>query len=83
MAYETIEVEPLGPVIGAEIRGLDLSRPLGNQTFQEIQEALLRHLVTFSATKISISISRRHSAVTSASCTSTRPHHPLQAIRRF
>ena len=55
MAYETIEVEPLSPVIGAEIRGLDLSRPLG----------------------------RRHSAVTSASCTSTRPHHPLQAIRRF
>ena len=47
MAYETIEVEPLGPVIGAEIRGLDLSRPLGNQTFQEIQEALLRHLVIF------------------------------------
>ena len=47
MAYETIEVEPLSPVIGAEIRGLDLSRPLGNQTFQEIQEALLRHLVIF------------------------------------
>lgn len=47
MHYETIEVEPLSPVIGAEIRGVDLSRPLGNQTFQEIHDALLRHLVIF------------------------------------
>jgi taurine dioxygenase len=47
MAYETIEVEPLSSTIGAEIRGVDLSRPLGNQTFQEIHEALLRHLVIF------------------------------------
>ena len=34
-------------MIGAEIRGVDLSPPLGNQTFQEIHEALLRHLVIF------------------------------------
>ncbi len=47
MTYETIEVEPLSPMIGAEIRGVDLSRPLGNQTFQEIHDALLRHLVIF------------------------------------
>ena len=33
MAYETIEVEPLSPNIGAEIFGVDLSQPLGNQTF--------------------------------------------------
>jgi taurine dioxygenase len=44
---ETIEVMPLSPVIGAEIRGVDLSRPLGDQTFREIHEALLRHLVIF------------------------------------
>ena len=47
MQYETIEVEPLSPMIGAEISGVDLSRPLGNQTFQEIHDALLRHLVIF------------------------------------
>ena len=47
MPYETIVVEPLNPVIGAEIRGVDLSRPLGNQTFEEIHRALLEHLVVF------------------------------------
>ena len=35
MAYETIEVTPLSPIIGAEISGVDISKPLGNQTFQE------------------------------------------------
>lgn len=47
MTYQTIEVEPLNPVIGAEIRGVDLSKPLGNQTFDEIHRALLEHLVIF------------------------------------
>lgn len=47
MGYETIEVEPLSPVIGAEIRGVDLSRPLGNQAFEEIHRALMQHLVIF------------------------------------
>ena len=47
MEYETIEVKPLSPVIGAEVRGVDLSRPLGNQICQEVHEALLRHLVIF------------------------------------
>ncbi len=47
MQYETIEVEPLSPTIGAEIRGVDLSQPLGNQTFQEIHQALMDHLVIF------------------------------------
>ena len=39
MTYETIKVEPLSPVIGAEISGVDLRRPLGNQTFDEINRA--------------------------------------------
>jgi taurine dioxygenase len=47
MSYETIEVEPLSPVIGAEISGVDLSEPLGNQAFQEIHDALMEHLVVF------------------------------------
>lgn len=45
--YETIQVEPLTPVIGAEISGVDLSQPLGNQTQTEIQNALMDHLVIF------------------------------------
>ena len=47
MKYETITVAPLSPMIGAEISGVDLTRPLGNQTFQEIHQALLDHLVIF------------------------------------
>jgi taurine dioxygenase len=43
--YETIEVRPLSPVIGAEIDGVDLSRDLSNRQFAEIRRALLDHLV--------------------------------------
>ena len=47
MDYETIEVTPLSPVIGAEISGVDISKPLGNQTFQEVHDALMAHQVIF------------------------------------
>jgi taurine dioxygenase len=47
MAYETIEVNPLSPVIGAEIEGVDISKPLGNQTFREVHDALMEHQVIF------------------------------------
>ncbi len=47
MPYETISVQKLTPAIGAEIHGVDLGRPLGNQTFQEIHEALMENQVIF------------------------------------
>jgi taurine dioxygenase len=47
MSYERIAVTPLSPVIGAEVAGVDLSQPLGNQTFQEIHDALIEHQVIF------------------------------------
>jgi taurine dioxygenase len=47
MAYQTIEVKKLTPHIGAEISGVDLSRPLGNQQFQEVHDALMENLVVF------------------------------------
>ena len=43
--YDTIGVRPLTPVIGAEIEGVDLSQPLGNQQFAEVHRALLEHHV--------------------------------------
>jgi taurine dioxygenase len=45
--YQTIEVTKLTPHIGAEIGGVDLSRPLGNQQFQEVHDALMENLVIF------------------------------------
>ena len=47
MPYQTIEVTKLTPQIGAEIGGVDLSRPLGNQQFQEVHDALTENLVIF------------------------------------
>ena len=47
MGYETIDVRPLTPTLGAEIHGIDLSRPLGNQQFQEVHDALMAHQVIF------------------------------------
>jgi taurine dioxygenase len=45
--YHRIEVEPCSPVIGAEISGIDLSKPLDRETVEEIRHALLDHLVIF------------------------------------
>jgi taurine dioxygenase len=47
MTYQHISVEPLSPVIGAEIGNVDLSQPLDNETFGEIHDALMRHVVIF------------------------------------
>ena len=47
MSYETIEVEPVSPMIGAEISGVDISKPLGNRTYQELHDALMEYQVIF------------------------------------
>jgi taurine dioxygenase len=47
MSYETIDVQPLTPTLGAEITGIDLSKPLGNHQFQEVHDALMAHQVIF------------------------------------
>jgi taurine dioxygenase len=47
MGYHTIEVRKCTPSIGAEIVGVDLSRPLGDQQFREVHDALMHQLVIF------------------------------------
>ena len=47
MSTQTIHVAPVTPRIGAEISGVSLSEPLGNQQFQEIHDALMAHSVLF------------------------------------
>ena len=47
MTDSALEVLPLTPAIGAEIRGVDLRRPLEPATVQAIERALLDHLVLF------------------------------------
>ena len=45
--YELIQVQKLTPLIGAELGGVDLARPLSNGQFDEIHRALAENLVIF------------------------------------
>jgi len=47
MTYQSIEVRPVTPAIGAEIFGVELGGAISNQQFQEIHDALLQHVVIF------------------------------------
>ncbi len=42
-----IEVRPLGAALGAEISGVDISKPLAEPVVNEIRQAFLEHLVVF------------------------------------
>jgi len=45
--YQTIEVAPLTPIIGAQISGVDLTGELSEAQIADIRQALLKHLVVF------------------------------------
>jgi len=47
MSDANIEVRAVTPTIGAEIFGADIGQELGNQTFQEIHDALMEYQVVF------------------------------------
>jgi alpha-ketoglutarate-dependent taurine dioxygenase len=47
MNYQRIGVEALSPALGAEVSGVDLSRPLDDESLDEIRQAFLAHLVIF------------------------------------
>ncbi len=45
--YQTIRVDKLTPIIGAQIDGIDLSKPLAGTQLEEVQRALAENLVIF------------------------------------
>jgi taurine dioxygenase len=47
MTYETIGVTPLTPVLGGEISGVDLTKPLSNHQVVELNQALADYQVIF------------------------------------
>ncbi|MDF1722390.1 MAG: taurine dioxygenase [Minwuia sp.] len=47
MGYERIEVKPIAGALGAEISGVSMAEPMGNQVFQEVHDALMAHQVIF------------------------------------
>lgn len=44
---ERLSITPLGPYIGAQITGADLTRPLSDNQFEQLYHAVLRHHVVF------------------------------------
>jgi len=44
---QKLSIRKLSPVIGAEVEGVDLSRPLGDETFRAIHDALMENLALF------------------------------------
>ena len=47
MTYETIEATPVTGALGAEVSGVDLSRPLPDQALADIKAAFADHQVLF------------------------------------
>jgi taurine dioxygenase len=47
VGYQTITIENVAGGLGAEVRGVDLSRPLSNSAAADIRQALVDHLVLF------------------------------------
>jgi taurine dioxygenase len=45
--YETLTVDKLTPIIGAEVGGIDLAGPLGNRQVDELHRALAENCVIF------------------------------------
>ena len=49
-----LRLEPLSPVVGVEVRGVDLSKPVDDALFRRIHEAFLRHqLLVFPGQRLS------------------------------
>ena len=44
---ERLSITPLGPYIGAQVTGADLTRPLSDNQFEQLYHAVLRHQVVF------------------------------------
>jgi taurine dioxygenase len=44
---QTVRITPLNPVLGAEISGVDLTRPIGEDLAEALRAALIDHLVIF------------------------------------
>ena len=47
MTYQHIQVSPYGAKLGAEISGLDLSKPMESEVFAEVKDALYENIAIF------------------------------------
>ena len=81
-ASNTLRVTALTPMIGAEVRGVDLADGVGEQTFAEIKAAFLQHQVLFfrEQSRLSpeqqIAFGRRFGDLHQHPAAPTHPDHP-------
>ena len=47
IAKSHFEIEPIGPTIGAKIRGLDLSKTIDKETLVQLEDALVKHKIIY------------------------------------
>ena len=47
MKYNIIKIKPISGALGAEVSGVDLSKPLAKKTLEEVKAAWLEHQVLF------------------------------------
>ena len=78
---KSIQVQKLTPLIGAELGGVDLARPLSNGQFDEIHRALAENLVIFFRDQHMSRSSTWVSAAGSVSCTFIRLRRMHRGIR--
>ena len=83
MDYRTIQVTPCSPVIGAEIRGVDLTQPLSDDQWNEVLDAFHEYAVIFFRDQRPMT-PEQHVALASASarCISTLPRRIWRVIPR-
>ena len=74
MGYETINVTPVTPRIGAEVDGLTLAKPLSNRQVEELHQALAEYQVLFFVISRSTwKATRRSHSLATCTFTRTRP----------
>ncbi len=77
--YETLTIDKLTPIIGAEVGSIDLAQPMSNRQQDEVHRALAENGVIFFRDQHITPTSTWRSAGCSATCTSIPPRRTSPA----
>ncbi len=80
---ERLTITPLGPYIGAQVSGLDVTRPLSDNQFEQLYHAVLRHQVVFLREQAITPQQQRALACALAICISTLSIRMRRGWRRY
>ncbi len=80
---ERLTIIPLGPYIGAQVSGPDVTRPLSDNQFEQLYHAVLRHQVVFLREQAITRISSARWPCVLATCISTPSIRMRKGWRRL